>query len=241
MSAGPRCTCRRWGRRPLPHQRRTGSDPPSGHRTTRQNDCPTGPNRASNGTCGVERTWRQRPALMRGRCTSTAAGQEQIDTAERHRGPRPAQRRAAHQAFAAVRREACPAGRSRRVWWGMVPVRVVVGGGGGPEALANLRRCTARGGRIAFTTWADLADNPWRWAPAVAASELLGEPLSLPHTDPARSPPPSRSGQRRRRPAGPCSSSRSSAPPGDCRTPRTSPVRSARATPRRPIAGPHRR
>lgn len=53
-----------------------------------------------------------------------------------------------------------------------------------PAALANLHRYTRPGGRLAFTTWADLADNPWRWAPAIAASELLGEPLERPDTDP---------------------------------------------------------
>lgn len=53
-----------------------------------------------------------------------------------------------------------------------------------PAALVNLHRCTRPGGRLAFTTWADLADNPGRWAPAIAASELLGEPLERPDTDP---------------------------------------------------------
>lgn len=50
-------------------------------------------------------------------------------------------------------------------------------------ALANLHRSTRRGGRLAFTTWADLADNPWRWAPVIAAGELLGAPLERPEND----------------------------------------------------------
>lgn len=36
--------------------------------------------------------------------------------------------------------------------------------------LTNLHASTRPGGQLAFTTWASLGDNPWRWAPALAAS-----------------------------------------------------------------------
>lgn len=51
-------------------------------------------------------------------------------------------------------------------------------------ALANIHRFTRHGGRLAFTTWAPLEDNPWRWAPSLAARTVLGHPLALPEYDP---------------------------------------------------------
>ena len=52
--------------------------------------------------------------------------------------------------------------------------------------LANIGRAVRPAGRLAFTTWGPLRDNPWMYEPVLAAAPLLGLSDRLPESEPNR-------------------------------------------------------